>query len=202
MLYSTRQQISEQIRDDILCGILADGKRLGEADLARRFAVSRGPIREALALLIQEGLLEFKPNCGVRVAPSAPADVCDAIAPFRRDLETLSLRLAHARLGAGDFQLWDDILGRMSVSCRSGDIPGVVRCEFAFHRHLLVRAGQADLLGIWQAIVGRMRARIWQIFSKDGLTLDKLHDDHRNLLAIFRQGTLAEAEAALAAHLS
>ena len=62
---SVREQITDRLRDDILSGRLAEGERLQEAKLAERFGVSRGPIREVLAQLTHEGLVEAKPNCGV-----------------------------------------------------------------------------------------------------------------------------------------
>jgi DNA-binding GntR family transcriptional regulator len=71
LIRSTREQITDRLREDIFSGRLAEGERLQEAKLAERFGVSRGPIREALAQLTQEGLLEAKPNRGVSTVVSA-----------------------------------------------------------------------------------------------------------------------------------
>src|SRR5262245_12147295 len=89
---SVREQITERLRDDILSGRLAEGERLQEAKLAERFGVSRGPIREVLAQLTHEGLVEAKPNCGVKVAPSDSEAVRELIVPIRRVIETFALK--------------------------------------------------------------------------------------------------------------
>src|SRR5438128_11150342 len=88
---TVREQITDRLRDDILSGRLAEGERLHEAKLAERFGVSRGPIREVLAQLTHEGLLEAKPNCGVKVAPSDCDSVRDLIVPIRRVIDTSAL---------------------------------------------------------------------------------------------------------------
>ena len=53
---STRDQITDRLREDVFSGRLLPGERVSEATLAERFGVSRGPIREALSLLTSEGL--------------------------------------------------------------------------------------------------------------------------------------------------
>ncbi len=50
------EQIAAQVGDRILSGAMAPGERIGEQELADEFAVSRGPIREAIRILEREGL--------------------------------------------------------------------------------------------------------------------------------------------------
>lgn len=52
---STASLIAERLREAILLGELPPGAQLGEADVAERFGVSRGPLREAMQRLVQEG---------------------------------------------------------------------------------------------------------------------------------------------------
>ena len=58
-----REQVANEIRADVLSGRLSAGTDLREQTLAEKYGVSRGPIRDALLQLTQEGLLEAKPNC-------------------------------------------------------------------------------------------------------------------------------------------
>ena len=62
-----REQIVEYIRKDLLAGDLKAGDPLREKELAERFGVSRGPVRDALLQLTQEGLLVARPHRGVVV---------------------------------------------------------------------------------------------------------------------------------------
>ena len=66
-----REQIADQLRADILSGNLPRGSKLREQHLAQRFGVSRGPIRDVLMQLGQQGLVMSEPNCGARVSDEA-----------------------------------------------------------------------------------------------------------------------------------
>ena len=72
---STVEYIADELRDAIMAGRLEPGEQLGEADLARRFEVSRGPLREAMQRLVSEGLLHAITNRGVFVTELTLEDV-------------------------------------------------------------------------------------------------------------------------------
>lgn len=74
---STPVLVADQLRSRILDGTFAPGAQLSELSLAERLAVSRGPIREALQRLIQEGLLRSERNRGVFVVELGVGDVRD-----------------------------------------------------------------------------------------------------------------------------
>ena len=74
---STVEYIADELRDAIMAGRLEPGEQLGEADLARRFEVSRGPLREAMQRLVSEGLLHAITNRGVFVTELTLEDVLD-----------------------------------------------------------------------------------------------------------------------------
>ena len=71
-------QVTERLRDGILAGSYAQGEQLNEVELARRFGVSRGPLREAMQRLIQDGLLETRPHRGVFVPELTDEDLAGA----------------------------------------------------------------------------------------------------------------------------
>ena len=60
--YRLSERLRESIEEEIATGKLLPGTRLDEVDLATRFGVSRTPIREALRLLLGEGLVETRPQ--------------------------------------------------------------------------------------------------------------------------------------------
>src|SRR6202000_3207039 len=66
------ERLRESIEEEIATGKLLPGTRLDEVDLATRFGVSRTPIREALRLLLGEGLVETRPQRGTVVAQGTP----------------------------------------------------------------------------------------------------------------------------------
>lgn len=67
LFLSMPEQIAVQLAKDILAGALAENEKLSEQKLAYRFGVSRGPIRDAIKLLEQNGFVRSKPRLSARV---------------------------------------------------------------------------------------------------------------------------------------
>lgn len=198
---SVRDQITDLIREDLLCGRIPSGERLSEVSLAVRFGVSRGPVREALAQLTHEGLLVSKPNCGVSVAPEPTDDVRDLIIPIRRTIETYALKLIFEKIDERDFRTWEEILHRLDLACRVGDVEGIVLQDIAFHRSIIVRAEQPDLLAIWQTILVRVRGHFRSAIVRYGDAVGRIVAEHRQLVEAFRAGDKGGAIQALEEHI-
>lgn len=191
-----REAIAEHLRDDILSGRFLEGAHLSEVSLAERFGTSRGPIREALQQLTHEGLLLGKRNCGVTVAPAAPKAIRELVVPLRRTIEVYALRLFFDDIDEDDFRLWDDLLRRLKIACRKRDFAATAEIDIAFHRSLLVRAAQPDLLMLWQTIVGRIRTHFRKSHTRYQDLMD-VYREHQGLVDAFRTGNEAAAVKAL-----
>lgn len=74
---STAAIVADQLRSAIMYGSLPPGSQMGEAELANRLGVSRGPLREAMQRLVQEGLLHSEPHRGLFVTSLEAEDVQD-----------------------------------------------------------------------------------------------------------------------------
>ena len=75
-----RDRAYEAIRDAIVAGEIEPGAVVRDAELAERLGLSRAPVREAFSRLVDEGLLETKPQSYTRVTPVVAAEVRDAAA--------------------------------------------------------------------------------------------------------------------------
>jgi DNA-binding GntR family transcriptional regulator len=195
-----RDQIVDRLRAEILAGKLAEGTPLRELELSSRFGVSRGPIREALQQLTYEGVLVGLPNRGVRVAPSAPDEVRELIVPIRRAVETFALRQFIGEICEEDLNRWELILNRLRSACERADFAEIAEQDIAFHRSILSRARQEDLLVIWSALV----SRIWTHFRVNNpkyVDPMDIYEEHRQLLDVFRTNDAEEAVAALQSHI-
>jgi DNA-binding GntR family transcriptional regulator len=160
VVYRTiREQIVEQLRSDVMTGRFAEGTRLQEQSLAERFGVSRGPIRDALLQLTQEGLLVSRPNCGVKVGPAPSAAIQPLVVELRRKIETHALRRIWSELNDEDVQELEEILDEFHKACEAGVMPSVVEHDMAFHRWIVERTHDADLCAVWLPIITRMRLR-------------------------------------------
>lgn len=86
-------RVFARLQDDIVLGVLKPGTKLGETELAARYGVSRGPLREAIRRLESRKLLERVPHVGTRVAALTVTDLIE-IYRVREALEGLAARLA------------------------------------------------------------------------------------------------------------
>lgn len=92
------ERLAAELRGDILGGRLQPGARLGEVALADRFEVSRGPVRAALNMLSESGIVTIVPNSGARVRVMSREDA-RALYEVRAALESEAARLAAAKAG-------------------------------------------------------------------------------------------------------
>ncbi len=83
--------LTDRLRDEIVSGAVAPGAKLKLVPLARRYEVSRGPLREAASRLAAEGLVTIEDQRGFRVAPISRADLLD-VTHTRQRVEALALR--------------------------------------------------------------------------------------------------------------
>jgi DNA-binding GntR family transcriptional regulator len=90
------EQIADKLAADITGGRYAAGERVREQEIADRFGVSRGPIREALRVLERENLVELTPWRGARVRAPSRREIEDAL-EIRGTLVALAARLAATR---------------------------------------------------------------------------------------------------------
>ncbi len=74
---SLAEQVADRLSQAILRGEYPPGSRLPEPELAAKFGVSRGPVREALFHLVREGMVQFRPRRGAIVRQARARDVVD-----------------------------------------------------------------------------------------------------------------------------
>jgi len=185
--------VVERLRRDILAGRLADGQRLTEANLVERFGVGRGPVREAMRDLAAQGLVISRPNRGAIVSPEAPRAICELITPIRQTIESYALALVFEELSDDDFRAWDRLLLRMRAACRKEDFHQIAELDIAFHRSLVERSGQPDLILIWDTLLGRIRSHFRRT-QRRCRNLMAIYEEHRAIVECFRTGTLKQAQ--------
>jgi DNA-binding GntR family transcriptional regulator len=201
LVQGLREQVVERLRDDLLCGRIPSGQRIVERDLVDRFGISRTPIREAIAQLSHEGLLESLPHRSVRVAAAPPSEIKNLILPIRATLESYALATIYDSLTSADFLGWDELLERFRDACERNDRAATVNCDIAFHRSIIRRANQKDLEAIWSAIVVRVRAYFWEA-HRGYDDLMELYREHKHILDVFRRGDKQAAIAVLVGYIS
>ncbi len=203
-------QIADQLRRAIVTGRLRPGAVLVETALAEQLNVSRAPIREAVQMLENDGLVETVAYKGKRVKPLTVREVVETC-EMRTMFEVAAARriLAH---GTGVDTLWEPCRV-MAAAAAAGDREALVVADEAFHRMLIALSGHALLGQLWAGLY----LRIHQIMSLrndrdvnladiaanhppivralaacDGALAERLIAEHTHALASFDPASVAE----------
>ncbi|MFF4351934.1 GntR family transcriptional regulator [Streptomyces sp. NPDC001530] len=132
-----RDRAYEAIRDAIVAGDIAPGAVVRDAELAERLGLSRAPVREAFSRLVDEGLLESKPQSYTRVTPVVAADVRDAAAVVGA-MHELVTRAAVPRLLEDHVGAMREANVRFAAAVRDGDVDAALHADDELH-DVLVR---------------------------------------------------------------
>jgi DNA-binding GntR family transcriptional regulator len=132
-----RDRAYASIRDAIVVGEIEPGAVVRDGELAERLGLSRAPVREAFARLVDEGLLESKPQSYTRVTQVVAADVRDAAAVVGA-MHELVTRVAVPRLFAADIETMRAANERFAAAVTAGDVDEALRADDQLH-DVLVR---------------------------------------------------------------
>jgi DNA-binding GntR family transcriptional regulator len=146
------------LRAAIIDGTLAPGERLRDAELVLRLGLSRTPIREALARLQDDGLVESEPNRYTRVAPLDRRDARDAY-PIVAALHALAAELGVRRLSPDDMRTMRSQNERFAQAIAAADVDEAMAADDAFHAVLIDASGNPAIA----STLGRLMPRLHRL---------------------------------------
>jgi DNA-binding GntR family transcriptional regulator len=188
-------RVFTRLQDDIVLGVLPPGTKLGETELAARYGVSRGPLREAIRRLESRKLLERVPHVGTRVASLNVADLIE-IYRVREALEGMAARLAAEQMTDEEVAGLRDVLAQheqqqdlkedTAYFQREGDLDFHYRIIQGSHNHTLIHL----LIGEIYHLVRMYRYQ----FSTTANRPQKALAEHRRIIEAIeaRDGEMAE----------
>jgi DNA-binding GntR family transcriptional regulator len=196
------QLCTVRLRDEILSGALQPGERLVEEHLTRRFRISRAPLREAMRLLDQQGLVEHLPRRGVRVAQLSERDV-DELFSLRDVLERYAVGLAMPLGDTGRLGELTKALDDMADAAAGGDALAENDAHCRFHIALVGLADHRQLTLAFESVILKL-----QLYMAANLRREAEHrgarDDgvlrHRRLFDAVTTGGPEAVLQALATH--
>lgn len=196
---STASMVASRVREAIARGEIAPGSQLGEVDYAARLGVSRGPLREGLQRLTQEGLLVAHRHRGLFVIEMDPETIAD-IYVAREAVE----RAAAAQIHGSDPEAAAEALLRvtdaMGLAAGAGDVSGVSEADADFHQVLVDRAGSSRLARIHDTL--RIETRMCIRAMEPTYTYDDVRvEEHREIARSFRRGDPLLTDRLLVAHM-
>lgn len=186
-------RVYADLRAAILSGEYGPGERLRAEALATRFGTSRTPVREALALLEGDGLVELEPRRGAVVRTWDADDLID-LYEVRAVLDARAAALAATRVTADD-------LARLEAACEVGDadVDALIAANEDFHRVIIEATGSPRLMAALRAVAGIPRP-FKAVFWNEPEQRERSLAAHREILAGLRAGSAERAESAMRLH--
>jgi len=193
-----RDEIREQLIDDILSGRLPPGTRIVETRVAQQFGVSQAPVREALRDLALLGFVVSSPFRGTQVRNFSTEDLLETY-PIRAALESVAAREAATRIDDATLAHLEDLIDTMREAASRDDKRAHVNADFAFHHAIVKASGNRMLEHVWEIM--RLATTTSVTHLKTHRSLNEIGERHRPVLAALRAHDPALAEAAMRRHI-
>lgn len=194
------RQITRALRQAIVTMQLSPGEMISEQDLARRFGVSRSPVREALIKLSEAGLVRVLPQRGTQVVKISRSSVEDARF-IREAVETAVVREAALKARPAMKAELAANLTRQRRAQRSSSTEAFLELDEEFHRLL---AEAAERPSAWQMIedIKPQMDRVRFLDMTKAVPRNAIIAQHALIVDAIKAGDPAAAETAMRVHLS
>ncbi|HEY3684308.1 MAG TPA: GntR family transcriptional regulator [Streptosporangiaceae bacterium] len=194
------KRVYEELRRAILHGEFAPGTSLGETRVGTMLGVSRTPVREAFAELLNQGILAEGARRQVVIADPSP-ELLAEIVLMRDALEPVLARRAAERMDVSDVDQLRLIMIRARRAADAGDVNAFLDCDDDFHLHIphaLHHHLAADTL---RRLLALTRLAVRGTDPSDPL-LTRIAAEHETVIEALAAGDPEAAADAMAAHLA
>jgi len=192
------EDASELLREQILSGNLRRGTHLVEAKLAARLNVSRGTVREALKILIADGLVREEPRRGAFVVTLSRGDVRE-IYDVRAAVEGRAAHLLAEQSDAASLATLARTLDAIASAAAARDMRALRREDLAFHAQICALSGNGRLLEIFNRYVPVVQT----LLAYDELVYpspEDIADEHQAIFEAIRDGDADRAAREVVGH--
>ena len=146
-----RENVIDTIRQSIIDGTLAPGTELNQAQIAEELGVSRGPVRESLGRLEQEGLIRVTAYKRVFITPMNRSYV-EELYSVRAALETMCLERGIDRLTPEHLSNLEQIVDAMGEAARKRDYQALAELDLSFHEQIVYMADHNLAMTLWRQL--------------------------------------------------
>lgn len=183
---STAALIARQLREAIMYGRLAPGDQLSEGQLSAQFGVSRGPLREAMQRLVQEGLLLSERNRGLFVIVLTERDIQDVYAARSAVESAAAIMVLRTRDPAAVADL-REACAEMTDAAHRRDMVQVSDADLRFHSVLVTQSGSPRLNRMHETLLVETRMCMTALQDKYRLPVDVVKE-HEGIIDAIAQG--------------
>ncbi len=196
-----REEIREQVIDEILSGRLAPGTRIVETQLAKQFGVSQAPVREALRDLALFGFVVCSPFRSTYVRQISTADLLKSY-PVRAALESVAAREAASVIDDEILAQLEEHIAAMRRAAAANDHRAHVDADFAFHHTIIKAAGNDMLEHVWQSMrLATTTLVTHSMFQMTHRSMAEIGERHVAVLEALRTRDPHRAESAMRRHI-
>lgn len=191
-------QLADRLRVEIVTSQLLPGDRLIETEIAERFDVSRGPVRDAIKELATEGLVEVRKSRAYVVGMS-DRDVAELF-QLRELLEGLAVELVIEQRATVDWEPLEAAINAQHAAAQDRDPLAFAKADLQFHDAIFDAPGHRRLARMW----GQVRPTFAAMLTLNAKDRD-LHPSvkvHEELLKAIRHGVDEQATKLVHDHLA
>ena len=182
-----RGQAYDILKRQLLSGELRPGERVNEVVMASRLGISRGPLREAIRNLEQEGLLIAAPHRGTFVRRLSEEEAAE-LQEVRLALETAAAcRLAQRWTPATKAMLEERLDQLRGLHLDNSTLAERMSADLGFHEAICEASGNETLLETWRSLIGRITMMVLNVGESRMSRLQDA-DSHLPLLEAIESG--------------
>jgi DNA-binding GntR family transcriptional regulator len=192
---------AEALREMVLSGDLQPGDRVIENRLTEELGISRPPLREAMRVLEQEGLIVQVPRKGAVVAPVTPHDIYEIVS-LREEIEQIAVRLGIPVHSQERLERLRQAFADLQAAAEEPGAARVVETSFAFHLAIVGLAGHKRLEDVYRSLSLQMRMCM-AMNRRARAEIETAREDaarHRPLMDLVEAGDLEGLAHTLAHH--
>jgi DNA-binding GntR family transcriptional regulator len=193
------EELRLQLADEIVRGVLAPGLGLDETELARRFGVSRTPVREAIRLLAAGGLVDARPHRGAVVARPSTERIVGMFEALK-ELEGLCSGLAAERMTGAERRGLERLHDELAALVRAGDPQRYYEVNLTFHMAIYAGSHNDYLAELTEATRARIAPFSRAQFRGLG-RLPRSHGEHHVVIEAILRGDRDGAAASMRDHI-
>ena len=187
MRQTLREQVTQAIRMKLLTGELKPGTRIVEQDMAQELGVSRGPVREALRQIEQEGLVEYTSHVGCFVKDFNAQDVYEVYL-LRADLEILSVKMCDGKFSEQTIARMEEIVQRMASLDKVERFDETIVNDNDFHECIIRECGLKRLYFLWSSMDSGNTIVFYRGTGKSEYVVRNQEKIHRKVLDAIKTG--------------
>ena len=199
MKKTLREQIAEILRKKILSGEIKPGERLIEAEISEEYQVSRGPVREALRQIEEEGLITYLSHKGCIVRELTYEDMQESYL-IRSALEILAVEIYEANLPKEYEDEMEEIIKEMEGASNLKDVYSIVELDERFHCCIVEASGCSKLLKMWKMLEGDNAATYLTMRNEVLMPFAVIARNHRWILEALQSHDVSETQRKIREH--